>query len=107
MSRPMIHCPACRRELYQLRRLQCLWCGARLTNAEFQQVALPPGAPLPPSPPMPLTPPLMGTPWFGRGGGLFVRLGMGVAVYVIVTLAHLAERAWHLRQVSHLIPPVH
>ena len=44
MSGPTIHCPECRRELFNLHRPQCLWCGARLTPEEFQQVAEAPPA---------------------------------------------------------------
>lgn len=125
MSRPMIHCPACGRELYQLRRPQCLWCGARLAEDEFQQVALPPGAPPTPLPqPMPPMPPTTGTPWFGRGGGLFegnpfplikrsvslrerkLRI-IGAALFVCLMLARLAEIAWNMWQMHHLMPPVH
>jgi hypothetical protein len=125
MSRPMIHCPACGRELYQLRRPQCLWCGARLTDEDFQQVALPPGAsPTPLPQPIPLIPPTTGTPWFGRGRGLFegnpfplikrsvspwerkLRIA-GAALFVCVMLARLAEIGWNMWRMHYLMPPVH
>ena len=123
MSRPMIHCPACGRELYQLRRPQCLWCGARLTDEEFRLVALPPGAPPPPLPqPMPMLPPTGGAPWAGRGlfeGNPFplikrsvspmerkLRIA-GAALFVCVMLARLAEIAWDMWHTSHLMPPGH
>ncbi len=125
MSRPMIHCPACGRELYGLRRPQCVWCGARLTEDQFQQVALPPGASLPPLPqPMTPMPPTMGTPWSGRGGGLFegnpfplikrsispwerkLRIA-GAALFVCVMLARLIDVLWSLWRMHQLMPPVH
>ena len=123
MSRPMIRCPDCHRELYNLHRPQCLWCGARLTDAEFEQVAQSPGAPLPPLP-MPLMPPVMGTPWSGRGWGLFegnpfalikrsvspwerkLRIA-GAALFVCYMLAHLAYFAWSVCRVHQLMPPVY
>ena len=104
MSRPMIHCPQCQRELFNLHRPQCLWCGARLTEAKFEQLAESPGPPPPLPMPSPLT--ISGISWFGRGGGLLARLAVGVAICVIMMLAHLAETAWHLWRHSHL-PPVH
>ncbi len=113
MSRPMIHCPYCRRELYGLRRPQCLWCGARLTDEEFRQVALPLGTtPLPLPKPMPMLPPTTGRPWLLRGenlraGILLVRIAVGGAVYVIAMLVRSAEKVWHLWHTSHLMPPGH
>ncbi len=125
MSRPMIHCPACGRELYQLRRPQCLWCGARLTEDQFQQVALPPGAPPPPLPqPMPPMPPTTGTPWFGRSGGPFegnpfplikrsispwerkLRIA-GAALFVCVMLAHFLELLYSMWRMYQPMPPEH
>ena len=125
MSRPMIHCPDCHRELYNLHRPQCLWCGARLTDAEFEQVAQAPGAPLPPLPqPMPFIPPAMGTPWSGRGWGLFegnpfalikrsvspwerkLRI-VGAALFVCYMVARLAYFLWSVWRVHQLMPPVH
>lgn len=123
MSRPMIHCPDCHRELCNLHRPQCLWCGARLTEAEFEQVAQSPGAPLPPLP-MPIMPPVMGTPWFGSAWGRFNEnpfLGIkrsvspwerklriiGAAFFVCYMLAHLAYFTWSVWGVHRLMPPVH
>ena len=124
MSRPTILCPACGRELYHLRRPQCLWCGARLPADEFQQVALPPGTPLPLSPPMPPPPPILQTPWIGRGwvpfdGNPFplikrsvspwerrLRIA-GAALFVRVMLARLAEIAYSVWRVHQMLPPVH
>jgi len=125
MSRPLIHCPSCHRELYQLRRPQCVWCGVRLTEEEFRLVALPPGAPeTPPPQPMPVMPPMGGTPWSGLGGWPFggnpfslikrsvspwerkLRIA-GAALFVCVMLARLAEVGWNMWQMHHLMPPVH
>ena len=123
MSRPMIHCPDCHRELYNLHRPQCLWCGARLTEAEFEQVAQSPGVPLPPLP-MPLMPPVMRTPWFGSAWGringnpfLGIKRSVspwerklriiGDAFFVCYMLAHLAYFAWSVWGVHRLMPPVH
>ncbi len=123
MSRPIIQCPRCGRELYQLRRPQCIWCGARLSEELFEQVALPHGTPPSPLPqPMPLMPPLSGTPQYGRGWGLFegnpfslikrtvsprerrLRI-VGAALFVLVILARLGYISWSMWQVSHLMPP--
>ena len=124
MSRPMIHCPACGRELYHLRRPECLWCGARLSTDEFQQVALPPGTPLPLSQPMPPPPPILQTPWIGRGWAPFAvnpfplikrsvspwerKLRItGAALFVCVLLARLAEIVYNVWRMHQLLPSVH
>ena len=125
MSRPMIHCPTCGRELYQLRRPQCLWCGARLAEEEFAQVALPLGA-APPllTQPMPLIPPTTGMSWSGRGWGLFegnpfplikrsvspterkLRIA-GAALFVCVMLARLIDALYSMWRMHQLMPPGH
>jgi hypothetical protein len=123
MSRPMIHCPGCGRELYHLQHPHCLWCGARIAEDQFAQVAAPPGMSPPPPQPLPMMPP-PGAPLFGRGGGLFegnpfplikrsvspwerrLRIA-GAALFVCLMLARLAEVAWNMWQMSHLMPPGH
>jgi len=125
MSRPMIHCPDCHRELYNLHRPQCLWCGARLKEEEFQQVAEAPGAPGPPPPlPMPVMPPLMGTPWSGPAGWFSegnpfalikrsvspwernLRI-VGAGLFVCLMLARLVYFIWGMWRIHQLMPPVH
>ena len=125
MSRPMIHCPDCHRELYNLHRPQCLWCGARIAEDEFQQVALPPGAPQAPLPqPVPMTPPMTGMSWSGRGWGLFegnpfllikrsvsplerkLRI-VGAALFVCLMLARLIYLALDIWRMQHPMPPLH
>jgi len=124
MSRSIIHCPLCHRELYNLHRPQCLWCGARLTEAEFEQVALPPGAPQAPLPqPMPMMPPMTGMPWSGRVWGLFegnpfalikqsvspwereLRI-VGAALFACLMLARLVYFVWDLWRMQHPMPPM-
>ncbi len=60
MSRQTIQCPGCGRELFNLRRPQCVWCGARIAADQFEQVAAPPQLPsqfppLMPPPPAPFS----------------------------------------------------
>lgn len=124
MSRPMIHCPDCHRELFNLHRPQCLWCGARLTQEQFQQVAEAPGAPGPPPPlPMSIMPPLMGTPWSGRSGWFSegnpfalikrsvspwerkLRI-VGAALCACLTLARLLYLLWDVWRMHQSLPPL-
>ena len=125
MSRPIIHCPHCHRELYNLHRPQCLWCGACIAEDEFQQVALPLGAPQAPLPqPVPMTPPMTGMSWSGRGWGLFegnpfllikrsvspwerkLRI-VGAALFVCVGLVHFAHGLYSMWVMQHLMSLVH
>ena len=39
MPRPIIHCPQCRRELFNLHHPWCLWCGANITPEQFEKGA--------------------------------------------------------------------
>ena len=124
MSRPTIHCPACGRELFHLRRPQCLWCGARLPPNGFQQVAAPPGPEPCLFPALPPPSPITSSPWFGRGRQPFgvnpfrlvrrcgspwehrLRIA-GAALFVCVLLARLVEMAVTLWRLHPLLRPVH
>ena len=125
MSRPTILCPGCGRELFHLYRPQCVWCGARLSQEQFEEIAAPPTAPSALSPPMPFIPPTTGFSWFGGSSrGLFegnpfplikrsvspwekkLRIA-GAALFVAVMLARLAEIAWNMWNLSHRMPPLH
>jgi hypothetical protein len=127
MSRPTILCPGCGRELFHLNRPQCVWCGARLSQEQFEEVAAPPTAPSafsPPMPPIMMSPPTMGFSWFGGSRGLFegnpfplikrsvspwerkLRIA-GAALFVCVTLAKLAEILWSVWRLHQVMPPMH
>lgn len=120
MSRPIIHCSACGRELFQLRRPLCIWCGAQISPDQFAEVAAPAQNSPFLSPPMPM-PPLTGTPWLSGSRRLFVgnpfplinksvtpwekklRIA-GAALFVLLMLARLAELFWSMWRLHEVIP---
>ena len=116
-TRPTIHCRACRRELYQLRRPRWLWCGAPISAEEYEAVAAPPRRvmDLPPSLPMVLGP--MPAP---MGWGAFPRyarhlspwerklqLAAGIIAGSVglIKLAVEGAMAWHLHLLMQPLPP--
>jgi hypothetical protein len=119
MSRPIIICPSCHRELYHLHLPQCSWCGADIPEEEFEKVALPPGElPTPDLPPIPPLP-LMGTSWMGRSTQPFMikpfifqpaspwkrKLKIAFsAIIMCLLLARLADFIYTLWQVHSFLP---
>lgn len=120
MPRPIIHCPQCHRELFNLRRPLCLWCGANIPREQFEQVvALP--ALINAQEPMPFfMPPVYGTVPFGLGA--WRRLNpfrsvngsvspwerklriAGAALALCFVAAKLAETLWTLWQLHQTMP---
>ena len=126
MPRPTIHCPQCRRELFNLHHPRCLWCGASIAPEQFEMVAQRQSADDPAfQQPLPLLPPTYGTPLFGLG--MFRRLNplavrgsvspwerklriAGAALGVCFVLAKLTEALWslwYIHQITPLVPHLH
>lgn len=122
MPRPTIHCPQCRRELFNLHHPWCLWCGASIAPEQFELVAQ--RQTLEDCEPqvLPLLPPTYGTPLFGLG--MFRRLNplavrgcvspwerklriVGAALGVGFVSAKLAEALWSLWHIHQMVPLVH
>ena len=120
MSRPTIQCPGCRRDLYNLKRPQCVWCGARIADDQFEQVAAPPDLPsqFPPFMPPPAS------PFSGYGGSLFgrnpfrlIKLSnspwerrmriVGVALAAALLLTRLVFSLWEMWRLHQTMPPLH
>lgn len=121
MPRPTIICPQCHRELFNLRRPHCLWCGARISLEQFEQVAAPLESPdFSFQQTMPLLPPTYGVSPFSFRA--FQRLNpfrsingsispwerklriAGAALGVCLVAAKLAEVCWTLWQLHQNIP---
>jgi hypothetical protein len=115
MPRQMIICPSCHRELHHLHRPQCSWCGAEMTEEEFEKVALPLGeAPTPDLPPL-----LPDNSWIDSSSGYrgwnflspqnyqFEMKFNQVALVICVLLISLAYFLWEKFQVHPLLPPLH
>ncbi len=121
MPRPTIHCPQCHREIFNLRRPLCLWCGANIPHEQFEQVAALPTA-VGPQEPMPLflPPPVYGAVPFGLGAWRRLnpfrsinssvspcerKLRIAGAVLALCFIAaRLAEVLWRLWQLHQAVP---
>ena len=121
MPRPTIHCPQCRRELFNLHHPWCLWCGASIAPEQFELVAAPP-APENPAFQQPM--PLLLPPNYGRLSGLgafrrFIPLRAingsqspwerklriaGAALGLCFVAAKLAEALWALWRIPQMMP---
>lgn len=119
MPRSTIHCPQCRRELFNLHHPWCLWCGASIAPEQFEQVAMRRASDASEPQPVPLLPPTYGTSLFGLG--LFRRLNpmavrvsvspwerklriIGAALGVGFVSAKLAEALWSLWYIHQVMP---
>ena len=120
MSRPTVQCPGCRRDLFNLRRPQCVWCGAHIAADQFDQVAAPPS---PPSQ-FPLLLPPPAPPFSGYGGSLFgwnpfrlIKLShspwerkmriVGAALAACLLLTRLVYSLWEIWRMHQTMPPLH
>jgi hypothetical protein len=124
MLHPIIHCPGCHRELFNLHRPQCLWCGAQISPEQFEQVAMPQqfAAPITQQP-MPIFMPQYEASQFGWG--LFWRRLnpwasisgsvspwernlriVGASLFVGLALFRLIYFVWEVWRMSHLMPPI-
>ena len=125
MTRPLIHCPSCHRELYHLHLPECSWCGAAISAEEFQKVALPPGSSVPPmQDALPILMPMTEPSWGSSRWGLFnqnpfslipaprspweskLRIA-GAALFVCLIVARFGETAWGMWKIHQLMPPGH
>jgi hypothetical protein len=112
MSRPIIICPSCHRELYHLHQAQCSWCGADLPENEFEKVALPIGElPTPDLPPLPQSALPTGFSQGNFGWGPLspqnyqLSLNFNLALLLIcVMLIPLAYFLWERSQVHQIVP---
>ena len=119
MPRPTIHCPQCRRELFNLHHPWCLWCGASIAPEQFELVAQCRREDQALPQPLPLLPPTYGAAPFGFG--MFRRLNplavrgsvspwerklriAGAVLGVCFVLAKLVETLWSLWQLHQMVP---
>ena len=119
MPRSTIHCPQCRRELFNLHHSWCLWCGANVTQEQSEQVAMRRTSDDSEPQPLPLLPPTYGAPLFGLG--MFRRLNpmtvrglisswerklriAGAALGICFIPAKLTEALWALWRIPQMMP---